>query len=244
MKMCSLAKFSSSLRCGRLYHGSVLVHGFHLLCEPGCDPGSFDDRYLFGHPAQRRSGFHRGAVGRVGSCYGAVCVASPAASGSSEGCSGSSPARGNRSMTNKKRVLILCTGNSARSQMAEGLFRHEAGDRYEVYSAGTSPSQVRPEAIAVMNEIGIDISGHRSKSVAEFTGQEFDQASPSATTPRNRARCSPPRLNDFIGRLKIRQLCKAPRRSGRRRSGRYGIRFTAGLWFSWPRGFRAVTPLC
>jgi len=59
--------------------------------------------------------------------------------------------------------------------MAEGLFRHEAGYRYEVYSAGTSPSQVRPEAIAVMNEIGIDISGHRSKSVAEFTGQEFDQ---------------------------------------------------------------------
>jgi arsenate reductase len=59
--------------------------------------------------------------------------------------------------------------------MAEGLFRHEAGDRSEVFSAGTTPTQVRPEAIAVMNEIGIDISGHRSKSVDEFTGQEFDQ---------------------------------------------------------------------
>jgi arsenate reductase (thioredoxin) len=77
-------------------------------------------------------------------------------------------------MSGKKRVLILCTGNSARSQMAEGLMRHEAVDRFEVYSAGTKPSQVRPEAIAVMNEIGIDISGHRSKSVDEFTAQEFD----------------------------------------------------------------------
>jgi arsenate reductase len=68
----------------------------------------------------------------------------------------------------KRRVLILCTGNSARSQMAEGLLRHEAGDCYEVHSAGTKPSVVRPEAIAAMAEIGIDISGHRSKSVDEF----------------------------------------------------------------------------
>src|SRR3984885_6263075 len=74
----------------------------------------------------------------------------------------------------KKRILILCTGNSARSQMAEGLWRHEAGDRFEVFSAGTKPSQVRPEAIAVMGELDIDISGHRSKSVDEFTGQHFD----------------------------------------------------------------------
>lgn len=74
----------------------------------------------------------------------------------------------------KKRVLILCTGNSARSQMAEGLFRHEAGERYEVHSAGTKPSTVRSEAIAVMQEVGIDISSHRSKSVDEFAGQDFD----------------------------------------------------------------------
>lgn len=73
-----------------------------------------------------------------------------------------------------KRLLILCTGNSARSQMAEGLFRHEAGDAFEVYSAGTKPSVVRPEAIAVMREIGIDISGHRSKSVDEFIGERLD----------------------------------------------------------------------
>jgi arsenate reductase (thioredoxin) len=77
-------------------------------------------------------------------------------------------------MSKTPRVLILCTGNSARSQMAEGLFRQEAGERYQVFSAGTKPSQVRPEAIAAMREIGIDISGHRSKSVDEFSGHELD----------------------------------------------------------------------
>jgi arsenate reductase len=71
-------------------------------------------------------------------------------------------------------VLILCTGNSARSQMAEGLLRHDAGDRFDVESAGTRPGHVRPEAIAVMRELGIDISAHRSKSVDEFAGQHFD----------------------------------------------------------------------
>jgi arsenate reductase (thioredoxin) len=74
----------------------------------------------------------------------------------------------------KKRVLVLCTGNSARSQMAEGLLRHQAGDRFEVHSAGTHPTMVRREAVAVMGELGIDISHHWSKSVNEFAGQEFD----------------------------------------------------------------------
>jgi len=77
-------------------------------------------------------------------------------------------------MPRKSKVLILCTGNSARSQMAEGLFRQAGGDRYEVFSAGTKPSLVRPEAVAVMREIGIDISRHRSKSVDEFAGQKMD----------------------------------------------------------------------
>jgi arsenate reductase len=77
-------------------------------------------------------------------------------------------------MTAPRRVLILCTGNSARRQMAEGLLRHDGGGRFEVSSAGTKPSHVRPEAIAAMREIGIDISGHRSKSVDEFRGQAFD----------------------------------------------------------------------
>ena len=72
------------------------------------------------------------------------------------------------------RVLILCAGNSARSQMAEGLLRHDAGNVYEVFSAGTKPTHVRPEAITVMREVGIDISGHRSKAVDEFAGQDFD----------------------------------------------------------------------
>ena len=74
----------------------------------------------------------------------------------------------------KKRVLILCTGNSYRSQMAEGVLRHYGSSRYEVFSAGTKPSSVNPLAIQVMKEIGIDISEHRSKHVDEFKGQSFD----------------------------------------------------------------------
>lgn len=77
-------------------------------------------------------------------------------------------------MANKKRVLILCTGNSARSQMAEGLLRSMAGDLFEVESAGVEPTNVRPEAIEAMREIGVDISAHRSKSVEEIAGREFD----------------------------------------------------------------------
>lgn len=77
-------------------------------------------------------------------------------------------------MTERKRVLILCTGNVARSQMAEGLLRHRAGDCFEVFSAGLAPSYVRPAAITVMNEIGIDISSHVSKSLNEFLDASFD----------------------------------------------------------------------
>jgi arsenate reductase len=77
-------------------------------------------------------------------------------------------------MTERKRVLILCTGNSARSQMAEGLLRHDGGARFEVESAGVSPTAVRPEAVAAMRELGIDISDQRSKSVDEFADQNFD----------------------------------------------------------------------
>ena len=75
-------------------------------------------------------------------------------------------------MAETKRVLILCTGNSARSQMAEGLLRNLSD--YKVESAGVAPSDVRPEAVEAMREINIDISKHRSKSVDEFTGQSFD----------------------------------------------------------------------
>src|SRR5438445_7956713 len=74
---------------------------------------------------------------------------------------------GKKFMSDKKRVLILCTGNSARSQMAEGLLRHDAGEHFDVESAGTKASAVRPEAIAAMRELGIDISGQHSKNVDE-----------------------------------------------------------------------------
>ncbi len=73
-----------------------------------------------------------------------------------------------------KRVLFLCTGNSARSQMAEGLLRNMGGSEFEVYSAGTRPSQVRPETVKVMSELGIDISNQYSKSLDQFVNEEFD----------------------------------------------------------------------
>jgi len=74
----------------------------------------------------------------------------------------------------KKWLLFLCTGNSARSQMAEGFLRHLAGDKFEVFSAGIKPTQVNPLAIKVMAEAGIDISKHKSKSAMEFIGQKCD----------------------------------------------------------------------
>ena len=74
----------------------------------------------------------------------------------------------------KQSLLFLCTGNSCRSQMAEGLLRHLAGDRYEVASAGTHPAGLNPGAVEVMKEIGIDISMHRSKHINEFVGLPID----------------------------------------------------------------------
>lgn len=74
----------------------------------------------------------------------------------------------------KARVLFLCTGNSARSQMAEGWLRHLAGDRFEVFSAGTHPVGLNPGSVDAMAEVGIDISSHRSKQVSEFLTQPFD----------------------------------------------------------------------
>ena len=74
----------------------------------------------------------------------------------------------------KKKVLFICTHNSARSQMAEGLLRTLYGDRYEAYSAGTEETVVNPYAIEAMRVAGIDISGHRSKTVQESRGEIFD----------------------------------------------------------------------
>jgi len=103
----------------------------------------------------------------------------------------------------KHRLLIVCTGNSARSQIAEGLIRQEAGDRFDVSSAGTQPTQVRPEAVGVMRELGIDISGQRSKPLAEFEGQTFDFV--ITVCDKAREECpvfsgAPVRRSGFIGR--------------------------------------------
>ena len=74
----------------------------------------------------------------------------------------------------KKRVLFVCTHNSARSQMAEGLLRYMAGDRFETFSAGTEKTHVRPLAVEAMRELGIDITSHTSKTLDNFDGQQFD----------------------------------------------------------------------
>lgn len=100
----------------------------------------------------------------------------------------------------KHRVLFLCTHNSARSQMAEGWLRHLAGDRFEAFSAGTVATAVNPLAMRVMAEVGVDISGHRSKTWREFEGSPFDlvvtvcdnaaQQCPSFPGPAQRVHCS------------------------------------------------------
>lgn len=95
-----------------------------------------------------------------------------------------------------QRILILCTANSARSQMAEGLLRHLSDGSVEVHSAGTKAIGTNPLAIEVMQEIGVDISAHRSKSVAEFSAQSFDTV---ITVCDSAAEQCPSRPGAFIG---------------------------------------------
>ncbi len=73
-----------------------------------------------------------------------------------------------------KKILVLCTGNSCRSQLAEGYLRYYAGDKAEVYSAGVETHGVNPRAIATMKEDGLDISGHTSNNISEYLGVDFD----------------------------------------------------------------------
>lgn len=77
-------------------------------------------------------------------------------------------------MNNTKKLLILCTGNSCRSQIAEGFFRHFGGDGLEVYSAGIEVHGVNPLAISTMKEVGIDLSGHTSNHINEYLDVDFD----------------------------------------------------------------------
>ena len=78
-------------------------------------------------------------------------------------------------MPNRQRVLFLCTHNSARSQMAEGLLSHLGSDRFEAFSAGTEATHVRPLAVRAMQELGIDISGQESKTLDRYLDQPFDK---------------------------------------------------------------------
>ena len=94
----------------------------------------------------------------------------------------------------KPLVLILCTGNSCRSHLAEGILRAAAADSLKVASAGSKPAgYVHPLAIQAMQEIGIDISQHRSKHLSEFLGEKWRPSSPFAAMPIRRAQCSPAR---------------------------------------------------
>lgn len=79
-------------------------------------------------------------------------------------------------MSDRKRILFICTANAARSQMAEGYLRAKYGDRYEAFSAGTRQSTISARAVTVMNEIGIDISRHRSKTLDALGHEPFDLA--------------------------------------------------------------------
>lgn len=119
----------------------------------------------------------------------------------------------------KQRVLFLCTGNSARSQMAEGLLRHLAGDRYDVSSAGTHPVGLNPGAVTAMQELGIDISAQRSKRMDEFVDQAFDYV----ITVCDRAKESCPRW-PHTERPKILPLCRHQLKNGARPFGRCGIK--------------------
>jgi len=77
-------------------------------------------------------------------------------------------------MGNRTKVIFICTGNSCRSQMAEGLLRYMAGDRFEVFSAGSHPSHLHPASIIVMAELGIDISNHSADSIDEYLDKDID----------------------------------------------------------------------
>jgi hypothetical protein len=117
----------------------------------------------------------------------------------------------------EKTVLFLCTHNSCRSQIAEGLLRDTAGDKFAVYSAGVEPMLVHPLAKKVMKEIGIDISGQQSKSVDEF----LDKPSLFATMLARPARFSSGRTNYCTETYRTLQKQRERKRSNSRRSEKF-----------------------
>jgi protein-tyrosine-phosphatase len=122
------------------------------------------------------------------------------------------------------RVLFLCTHNSARSQMAEGLLRHLAGDRFEVHSAGTEATSVRPEAIAAMSELGADISGQESKTLERYMGEPFDYVVTVCDDANEACPVSPALRTACTGRFRTLRGQRGVRRSASRSSGRCGRR--------------------
>ena len=108
-------------------------------------------------------------------------------------------------MVAKARVLFLCTGNSCRSQMAEGFLRHLGGDRFDVVSAGNDPTPVNEVAIETMAEVGIDISTHTSKAVGSFLGQRFTHVITVAIVRPNAARYFRLPCSDLNGRFLTRR---------------------------------------
>ncbi|HRX22158.1 MAG TPA: arsenate reductase ArsC [Syntrophomonadaceae bacterium] len=127
----------------------------------------------------------------------------------------------------KKKVLFICTQNSARSQMAEGLLRSLYGDRYEVFSAGTNPFRVNPFAIEAMKKAGIDISSHRSKSINSWKWISIMQL-PSVTVPRKIALIFPVPGYCSIKGLRIPPLLMETMQKNWRYSRRFGMRSKLG----------------
>jgi protein-tyrosine-phosphatase len=110
----------------------------------------------------------------------------------------------------KPRVLFLCIHNSARSQMVEGLLRHLAGDSFEVHSAGTEVTSVKPETIGARDEIGADLSGQESKTLERYLGEPFEYVISAAMPPTRPAQSSPVRRIACTGPSRI--LLKPPAR--------------------------------
>jgi hypothetical protein len=131
-------------------------------------------------------------------------------------------------MSSKQRVIFICTHNSARSQMAEGLLRHLAGGRYEVFSAGTESKRVNPLAIKAMAEKGIDISHHTSDHIDKYMECNLTMSSPCVTTPKRPARTSPPTRRNGIGASKTRPQRREQKVKGSPSFARFAIKLKKG----------------